>query len=555
MRLQKRDNFRGNSVIAAIRTPLIQSAGILSYIILLLMRIPLSKTIGDVGMGLFAPAFEIFILLTFITSYGVTGAMSGMIRYRAKREQHRNAKKVFGAVLFMDLLISGVFAALLVFLSSRIADVLVLESLSRMAILAAAPAIILSAVNGTIRGYFNGYGLGTLTAHSQYIEKISMIFFALGCGSAFYTYGGKVSALLLRTEYSFAYGALGAMVGVAVSQAVTLVYLLVIYVIYAASLRSTIKADSGKRGESRYAIQRTVLLNCFPMAVVAIFTNVFMLIDQRFFNYCMNVRVEELGEVRTAMWGAYYGKFTVLIGIGASVCLFGVSAMTGRIKNAYEREDYRIMRERLGKAICKLAMFAFPTAIYLAALAGAVVKTLFKGETEAVTGWIRKGSVMIVLCVFSFFFAQLLFRMRMFMELFISVAASLLVHVLLAYLFVQKALLGADGIIYALITYFAVFGALNFMFITRNLKYRQNWLSGVAFPAAAALISGLAVMLIGKFMLEPAGAAVTILTGIVAGVFLDLTMLMVLRVIGEEELSRIPLGFFFIMLGKNLRVL
>ncbi len=48
---------------------------------------------------------------------------------------------------------------------------------------------------------------------------------------------------------------------------------------------------------------------------------------------------------------------------------------------------------------------------------------------------------------------------------------------------------------------------------------------------------------------------VTIITGIVAGVFLDLTMLMILRVIGEEELSRMPFGFFFIMFGKNIGVL
>ncbi len=114
----------------------------------------------------------------------------------------------------------------------------------------------------------------------------------------------------------------------------------------------------------------------------------------------------------------------------------------------------------------------------------------------------------------------------------------------------QKALLGADGVIYAMIAYFAVFAGLNFVFLSRNLKYRQSWLSGVAFPAAAAVVSGLAVMLIGRFMLEPAGAVVTIITGIV-----DLTMLMVLRVIGEEELSRMPFGFFFIMFGKNIGVL
>lgn len=36
---------------------IVMSAGIISYMVLLLMRIPLANIIGDAGMGLFAPAF------------------------------------------------------------------------------------------------------------------------------------------------------------------------------------------------------------------------------------------------------------------------------------------------------------------------------------------------------------------------------------------------------------------------------------------------------------------------------------------------------------------
>lgn len=555
MKIQKKGNSRGNSVVTAIRTPLIQSAGILSYIILLLMRIPLSKAIGDAGMGLFAPAFELFMLITFITSYSMTGAMAAVIRYRVKREQHRNAKKVFGAVFSMNIVISIVLAAVVILMSSQISGFLVLEDLSRMAVLAVAPTIIFSAAIAAFRGYLNGYGLGTMTAHSQYIEKISMIFCALGCGNASYTYGIKVSALLQKTEFSFAYGALGAMLGIMISQVITTLYLLIIYLIYSGTLRTKIKADSGKRGDSQYSIQKTVLVNCVPMAIVAVCTNIFMLVDQRIFNYCMNKRAEELGEIRTAMWGAYYSKFSVLIGTGTALCLFGISSMAGKIKISYDRGECRAMRDRLEKAVSKLSVTVFPIAIYLAALADAVIMCLYKGETEEVVSWVQKGAIIIVLCSFSFFLAQVLYRLHMLYELFLSVFASLFVHIVVAYLFVQKALLGADGIIYALVAYFAVFSVLNFLFVSRNLKYRQNWISGVAFPLAAAGVSGVAVMLIDKFMLEPAGAAVTILAGIAAGVFLYLTLLMVLRVIGEEELSRIPLGFFFIMFGKNIGVL
>ena len=146
MKLRKREKSQRTSVVTAVRTPLIQSAGVLSYVILLLMRIPLSKAIGDAGMGLFAPAFEIFIVITLITSYSVTGAMSGVVRYRVKREQHGNAKRVFSAVFWMDLLISAVVATVLVLASTRIAEFWILEALSKMVLFPVAPAIVFAAV-------------------------------------------------------------------------------------------------------------------------------------------------------------------------------------------------------------------------------------------------------------------------------------------------------------------------------------------------------------------------------------------------------------------------
>ena len=81
---------------------MVQYAGIISYIILLLMRIPLSKVIGDAGIGLFAPAYEIFFLITIFTSYCMTRTMAGIIRYRVKRDQYKNAKRAFRAAFSMD---------------------------------------------------------------------------------------------------------------------------------------------------------------------------------------------------------------------------------------------------------------------------------------------------------------------------------------------------------------------------------------------------------------------------------------------------------------------
>ncbi|MDE7131894.1 MAG: polysaccharide biosynthesis C-terminal domain-containing protein [Lachnospiraceae bacterium] len=552
MKLRKRDSD-GGLLNRSIKNPMVQYAGIISYIILILMRIPLSKVIGDAGIGLFAPAYEIFFLITIFTSYCMTKAMSGIIRYRVKRDQYKNAKRAFRAAFSMDLLISVVLALLLLLMSKIIADIFVLESFARMAVMEVAPVIIFAAFIGTFRGYFDGYGLGVLTAHSQYIESISMVVCVFCFGDICYIYGTKVAALRQDNVYSYAYGALGAMLGVMVSQIITTIHLLVVYVVYSGTLRGKLGMDGSKRLETQYSLQGMVLRSSLPFAVSGIISNLYMLIDQRMFNYCMNKR--ELGPERTGLWGCYYGKCAVLISVGAALGVWSVYTAAGRISNAYERGDYRIMRERIGKAVRRLCIVAFPTAIYLAALARAFAECLYKGGSDALTAWVQKGAVIIILYGCCFLFGQLMYRVHMIRELLFTAGISLIVHVLTAYILVQKALLGADGIVYALILSFAVCGGLNFFLVSRNLKYKQEWLGGIVFPAAAAGVSGVVVALLSSFLLEPLGGMLTLLIGIVAGLFIYVTFLMILRVIGEAELSRIPLGFFFIMLGRNLGIL
>lgn len=553
MRLRKRERFQSGLISRAVINPLVQFSGVISYAILLVMRIPLMNVIGDAGIGLFAPAFELFFLITLITSYGMTNAISGIIRYRVKREQYRNAKRVFRAAFFMDFFVS-VAAAVVVAATSRvIADILVLEPLSRMAVMAAAPVMIFASFIGTFRGYFNGYGLGMLTAHSQYIESISMLICVLFSSGLFYDHGLKVAALKQNEALAYAYGAMGAMLGVMLSQLITTIHLLLMYIIYAGTLRGKLGMDNSRRMETQYSMQRMILDNGVPIAVVAILTNVFMLIDQRMFNFCMNR--QEMGEVRTALWGNYYGKFAVFVGVGTVFGVLSVYTLTGRIGNAYEREEYRVMRDRIGKAVRKLCIVVFPVAIYMAVLADAAVTFLFAEENAEVVSWIQKGAAVIVLYGFCFLFGQLLYRLHMIRELLFTTLLSLLIHVLAAYLLVQRAYLSAEGLVYSLIIFFAVYAALNFFFISRNLKYRQEWIGGVLFPAVAAGVSGVVVGLANSLLLEQVGGGLTVLICVLTGLFFYVTFLMILRVIGEAELSRIPLGFFFIMLGKNIGVL
>lgn len=402
-----------------LKNRMVFSAELVSYILLFFLRIPLSRVIGDAGVGLFAPAFEIFILTTLVISFAMSRAISGIIRYRVKRERYRNARKAFRTAFLMNLMLGGILALFSLFLSSWIADILVLEQLSRMALLAAAPSIFLAAIVGIFRGYFNGYGMTALVAHSQYFEKIAMIIGTVFVGRGFYAYGEKVAALKHLEAHAYAYGALGAMLGVMISQVIAILHLLLCYIIYAGALNGRHGQDNSRRAETRFELQRLLLVNLIPLALMAVLSNLFMLIDQRFFNYSLNVSGQ--GEARTAQWGCYYGKFAAILGMGAAfACLF-VHGHISKIGRAYEHEEYRSMREQVGKAVRNTSIAAFPVAVFVAALAKPLAACCYGRATAQITvlaGWLQKGAALIILFAFAFLFGQLIYQLRFVRELF-----------------------------------------------------------------------------------------------------------------------------------------
>lgn len=543
-------------IVGNLKNRIVLSAGLVSYIMLFFLRIPLSRVIGDAGVGLFAPAFEIFILTTLVISFSMSRAVSGIIRYRVKRERFRNARKAFRTAFLMNLILGGLMALIALFLSSWIADILVLEPLGCMALLAASPAIFLASFMGVFRGYFNGYGMNVIVAHSQYFEKLSMIIGAVFAGRAFYAYGEKVAALKHLEAHAYAYGALGAMLGVMLSQIIAILHLLLCYVIYASVLKGRPGQDNSKRAETRFELQRLLLANLVPPALIAVLSNLYMLIDQRFLNYSLNVTGQ--GEVRTAQWGCYYGKLVSLLGMGAALsCLF-VHGHIGKIGGAYEREEYRSMRERIGKVIRNASMAAFPTAIYLAALAKPIAACCYGKATAQVSvlaDWLQKGAVLVVLFVFCFLFGQLLYQLHFVKELLLTAAGAFLIHLLLAWFLLRQMHMGVNGLLCASILFWGVYMVCAYVLLNRHVKCKTDWLSGLAFPFAAAAVSGILVYLIAMALTDPAGNVLTILIALFVGLLIYIFLLMLLRVIGEAELHEIPLGFLFILLGRNIGVL
>ena len=530
-----------------------RDAAIIAYIICLILRIPLCNFIGVEGVGLFAPAFEIFTLVTLIFSHGISRTMSGMIRSRVKREQYKSARRIFDVSFKLSMIISVIAAIVLALGAGIISDSLILEPMSKKAVMAAAPVIILAALVNVFRGYFNGNGFGVLVVHSQYIEKITMLILSVFSGRLMYDYGLKVSALLRSDMPAYAYGALGVMVGIMISELVTLIYLLFIFAIYSGTWKKQLAQDGTRRTESSGEITGMFFSSAFPFAFIVIVFNSFMLIDQRFFNYCMN-RLE-FDSARAGLWGAYYGKSAVIIGIGAALVCLTVYGHVGRIANAYEKEEYRLMRDRIGSAVKTLCVFAIPIVVFVAVMAEAFINGLYLGENEAAISLTRQGCVIIFFYAAAYLFGQIMLKVRMAKEFFISLVVSFVLHIAALFLMLRVTLLGAEGIVYSLIIFIGLLAVLCFIFMIRSFNYRQEFIFSILFPVLSACIAGLLVMLLKKLLLPVIGNLLTLLVSGVVAVFLYILLLMILRVIDGEEISKLPFSNLWISLGRMIGVL
>ena len=89
-------------------------AGVISRIIGLLYRSPLTAIIGDEGNGYYSTAYNFYSIVLLISSYSIPSAISKILSGKLAVKEYRNAHKIFRAAL-VYVSIVGLLGALILF--------------------------------------------------------------------------------------------------------------------------------------------------------------------------------------------------------------------------------------------------------------------------------------------------------------------------------------------------------------------------------------------------------------------------------------------------------
>lgn len=535
-------------------------ASIVSRIIGLLYRVPLEAIIGDVGNDYYSCAFEIYSMMLLISSYSLPLAVSKMVSARMAVGEKRNAHRVFKCALGVAI-ITGTAGCLIVFFGAEFLTSVVFKTpMSFFALRVLAPTLIVVAVLGVIRGFFQGLGTMMPSAVSQILEQIINAVVSVVAAFILFGYGMRIGGVLGQADtYAAAYGAAGGTLGTGVGAVVGLIFVIFIFVIYRPSLkraeRREVKQNRTSK-ESYRSIVRILLLTVVPVLLSTTIYNLSSIIDQGIFKNIMNANPAYDAFAISEMWGIFTGKYKVLINVPISIASAMAASCVPSLAAAYANRDKKEVQEKISSAMHFVMVIAFPCMVGYIVLASPIMQLLFGDAREMPMYMMQLGAVSIVFYSISTLSNGILQGINRLIIPVRNAIVALVAHIV----FLVVLLKVFDLHIYAVVIATAFFAllmcVLNGISVQKYSRYKLKIGKTFIKPAIASVIMGAIVWVVYNLGMKVVAInAIWTIVGIIIGILAYAVVIIAIKGFTETELKNFPKGTTLLRLAKKFHLM
>ena len=458
-------------------------AGILVRVIGMFYRIPLMNIIGSEGNGIYSVAFNIYNIALVLSSYGLPMAVSKLISERIAKEEYRNAKKLFRASLVISF-ITGGLACFILFAGSGIFEK-IYKGVSGLAIplKVLAPTLLVVAVMGVVRGFFQGQGNMIPTAMSQLIEQVMNAFV-----SVFAAY------VLVKTHASSqdlaAYGAAGGTLGTLMGAASGFLFLLLLLISKMGAFNYEVKHDKLSQDLDQKLLYKMIIITVVPIIIGQTLYQISAVIDDMMFSNIMAKTLSD-SKIKSDL-GNFASSYSLLISIPQGVASAMSASMLPSVVESYTKGERKAVRRKIGNTITTNMFVAFPSFVGLLVLGKPIIKLLFsRYDANQGTVMLYLGAIAVVFYTLSTVSSSALQGVdRMNIPVKHS-GISLLVHIVLVYLLLRWSGLGIYAIVIGNASFPCLIFILNFKSLKKITGFRFNYKISVMVPLVSALAMGL----------------------------------------------------------------
>ncbi len=544
---KKKDDFLMQGAILAF-------AAVITKVIGVAYRIPLTNILGDEGNGFYGYAFEVYSLALLLSSMSFPIAVSKLVSSRMALRQRRNAFRVFKCALMFSIVVGAVVAVVIFFGAGPISKHLMESPLSVYALRVLAPGLFIVSVMGVLRGYFQGLGTMVPTAVSQVIEQIINAVISLVGASVLFKIGTSIGKKSNEELLGPAYGAAGGTLGTIMGALAGLLFLLFALFAFKSVIHRQLRSDKSRKKESYSRILKILILTIIPVIFSTAIYNINQLIDLTLFNKIMSAQGLVEKEYM-ALQGIYTGKYNPLINVPMAMAN-GLAASVIPSLTAASANDKALIHGKINQTIRFTMLVAIPCFVGFVVLASPLMVLLYGDSSATPALLLAIGSVTVVFYSWSTVMNSILQGLDKMSTPAKNAGISLVIHIisLLIMLIVLKwnvyALVGSN-IIFSICMCF-----LNARAIHKASGYKQEIEKTFVKPLIAAVIMGIVTYVSHLLfsLVAPGRFIATILSVLIAVVVYALAILK-LGTLSEQDIKDLPQGYKILRLCRRFHLL
>ena len=545
-------NKNAKSTNFIVQGGILAMAGVIARLIGLIYRVPMQRTIGDAGMGYYSAAFQIYSLMLIISSYSLPVAVSKLIAGYTARDEYKNAKRIYNCSMLFACFTGGITCLIVFFCADFLAGLIKLPK-SAIALRILAPTLLVVAIMGVMRGFFQGNGSMVPTATSQLVEQIINAIVSVVAAKFLFDYGLGVSGLLRDDDYAAAYGAAGGTLGTSAGALAGLICLIIVYLISKRDFNYRVRHDENRHSDTFGRMLFALILTVLPVLLSTTVYNLSDILDQGIFNYVMDTK--GLSEVKAEHWGIFSTKYKVLtnvpVALASAVCSSMMPSLTGCIR----REEYKIARRKVSLAMRFTMILSIPCAVGLAVLGKPIISTLFQGEVDIPATMLKIGSIAVVFYSMSTLSNGVLQGIDKLNIPVRNAAIALVLHVGILYFMLDVFNMGLYGVVISCVLFALIMCILNWLAIRKYLKYQQEIVRTFVIPTISSIIMGLVAWLSNFLISKALSSLISLAISISLSVCIYFIVLIKLKGVKEKEIRSFPGGNVMAAIARFFRLL
>lgn len=522
-------------------------AALISKIIGMLYKSPLTTLIGRESFACFQFAQNAYFILLMIASFSIPQAVSKIMSERIAFKRYRDAQRVFKGALLYAVIAGGIAALVCIFGAS----ILVPDNMAnaRLALQMLAPTIFVSGILGVFRGYFQAYRNMLPTSISQILEQIAVATVALlASGFMVHHFANAGEDTLQR------WSAAGATMGTGAGVCTAFLFMLFVYRVNHKTIAKKIKNDRVSVNESYRSIMKIILLIAAPIILSAFIYNVNGYINGVMYTSILGWKGVSNSLVKQNY--AEYGFFMTLINIPLTLASTAPTSMMPEVSAQYAIGDLEETKRKIDQATWIAMLISIPASVGLAVLAQPVTRLIFP-STEGVAGQLMViGVITVILNSTSNISNGVLQAIGKANIPMINAAISLGVDIVFLALVLVFTNMGIYAVVLAMVVYALVMCVLNDRALKKYLGYKNPWRSAYFVPILASIPMGIVAVVVYKLVYVVIGSNfISLIPSIALAMVVYFVGYLVVAKPKKEDLAALPGGTRLAQAAQKLKIL